>query len=157
MPRKTEWQEFNISEDTVNATQDRHLLVNEITGHSNKGMTLTRMLLKWDIYPAAYIVDSVDASAYSWGIAMISEEMFAAGVFPDPNSADQPLTGWLARGCAIVQENANTQAIHIDEDVHTQRKLMYGSPYLIINNDVALGTAFNVLSAGIVRMLYKLP
>ena len=155
--RRRQWQDNLINEDTPSVGQDNAvLLAGDID--DTKGMTLVRTILRLDVLATSPAIDNVDVQTVTMGIGMISAEALAISVFPDPNNAtDIPLSGWLWRWCGCIIENSNGGGIvRIDVDLRTQRKVMYGSPVLIINNDPQTGTAFNVRTIGLIRCLYLL-
>jgi len=155
--RRRQWQDFVITESIANAAQASEVLLDGDVDDT-KGMTLVRMIIRLDLVAATPGLDNSDLQGVALGIGMISGEAIASAVFPEPGvGVDHPLTGWLWRTRHVVGEN--NQIVHapkIDVDVRAKRKVMYGSPVLIINNDTLFGTAFTVEAIGIIRMLYLL-
>ena len=85
------------------------------------------------------------------GIGMMSSEAIVGGTFPDPEVAvDIPQTGWLWRWQGLATESPN-EVRFLDYDIRTMRKVMYGSPVLVISNDPQVGTAFTVETVGLIR------
>jgi len=149
------WGDSILTESTPTGTQDSAILTDKFADDDFKGWTLARMIVDLTVLPAALGVDSIDVSQMFMGIAMVSQEAAAGGIFPDPHAnSNDPLTGWLWKGHVAVAENAAVGPVRVFADIGTQRKLMYGNPYLIMNNVYAIGSAFTMLTRGIVRSLY---
>ena len=94
------------------------------------------------------------------GIGIASQEAFAAGSLPDPNASnDQPSRGWIYRNRMVVAQNGvGGPVVHqISRDIRSARKLDDGECYIVVDNDVDLGLAFNVQVVGLVRQLWLLP
>ncbi len=155
--RRVEWQDFVVNAAIATGAQGVEALI-VAPELQKKGYTLTRLIVTLYLRPTVYVVDSTDVQIASMGVGIISDEAVTAGAFPDPNAeADNPVTGWIWRDCGIIQENAGVQSTKVHVDIRSQRKLMYGNPYLIINNDAVSGTSFTADIQGLVRVLYKLP
>ena len=154
--RRRQWQDHLIDESTASATQDSSVLLDGDTDDT-KGMTLVRTIIRLDVMAATLAGDSTDQMAVSLGIGMMSSEAIGSQEFPDPDTAgDIPLSGWLWRSRGIVLELPQQTLWRIDLDIRSQRKVMYGSPVLVIDNNLKAGTAFTVATVGIIRTLYLL-
>ena len=121
-------------------------------------MTLTRTIIGLDL---AYTVhDSGEGSQrVTAGIAITSQEAFAASAVPDPEVAsDHPVRGWVWRASYRIFGFAADQAAvydaRIDEDIHAQRKLDNGESYVIFVNEPVEGVASVARVTGIIRQLW---
>ena len=157
MPRRRGWQDFIISESTADGTQDTQLLLGAEVDDP-KGLTVVRMVIGLSIVPAPPDVQSpLAVMRVSMGIGIISQEAALVAAYPDPNiDEDVPVTGWMWRWNGLVPEVA-TVPVRIDLDIRSQRKLMYGSPYFIMNSNLDQETAFTVNTYGLIRVLYLYP
>ncbi len=76
-------------------------------------------------------------------------------MFADPFTAiDYPLSGWLWKDYIAVPENPAAGVAMLRADIRTQRKLGYGQPIFIVDNIALLGTAFTVVTNGLIRCLF---
>ncbi len=155
MARKRIWAENVVNESTTSSGADTLDLTAGLGEIDFKGYTLVRMIIDLTLGPLVFAANSLDSQRMSLGVAMVSDEAAIAGAFPDPNTTDRPLTGWLWRAQAPVSEDPSVGNTRIMADIRTQRKLMYGVPYLTIFNDAWTGAGpFEVQTAGIFRCLF---
>ena len=156
----TLWIDTIIDEDVPSVGQNRVSLMTGVSSVQTRfdRMTLTRTIVGIDI---AYTVhDSGEGSQQmSLGIGVASQEAFAAGTLPDPNSAtDFPTRGWVWRAMYRVYGFAADQPAvfnaRVDKDVKAQRKLENGEAYIVINNDPIEGVAGVVRVIGLIRQLW---
>ena len=154
--RRRQWQDFLIDRSVVNAAQGAEVLLSGDVDDT-KGMTLVRMIIRLDVTANVLAGDSTDQQIVDMGIGMISAEGILATAYPDPDTAgDIPLTGWLWRTRGVVLELPQQAIWRIDLDMRAQRKVMYGSPVLIIDNNPGAGLTFTIQIIGLIRMLYLL-
>jgi len=154
--RRREWVTTRIAEVGGDAAQDSERLLP--VADIEKGMTLVRMVIGFDIVPDGPSVSSLNSMNVSCGVGIVSEEAIASGALPDPNtSADNPLTGWLWLWRGIVFEDIRAGHPRIDMDIRSQRKLMYGSPLFIVDYNLNSGVDFSTELIGYIRCLYLLP
>ena len=96
----------------------------------------------------------------SLGIGMVATQAEAAGIGSLPRAdvgTDKPLTGWMWRSVGVVLDDAsasNNQLWRIDEDMRSQRKVMYGAPVLLLANQPGSGDTAIISFIGIIRCLY---
>ena len=91
------------------------------------------------------------------GIGIASQDAFAAGVFPDPDTQqDEPQRGWIWRDDYLVQDSTNTlpPILRVSFDLHSQRKIDRGELYYVVDNNLVVGTAFNIRVKGLIRQLF---
>ena len=154
--RRRQWQDNIIQETTSSGTQDTDALIGGAITET-KGLTLVRLIIGINIHPVTPVDSGVDLQSVALGIGMFTAEAIAAGVLPDPNVEDeQPVTGWLWRHQTIIGEWPPA-GVRIDADIRSQRKVMYGGTQIVINNDAESGSAFSVVTTGLIRALYLLP
>ena len=121
-------------------------------------MTLLRTIIGVDV---AYTVhDSGEGSQkVSLGIAVATQEAFAAAILPDPNVAtDFPRLPWIWRSqyriWGMPAGAADVFTRRLDLDIRSQRKLDNGEAFMNGVNDNQEGVAGAVDVVGIVRMLW---
>jgi len=122
-------------------------------------MTLIRMIIGLSQYCDNPIVNSGDTMIVGSAIGMFSDEAISSSTFPNAAAQeDVALTGWMWKAQTVVTESgtANNNALRLDADIRSQRKLMYGRPVLLINNIPDIGGPFNVKTRGVIRCLYLL-
>jgi len=156
MARKTEWHDININESTPIASEDTQVLfaTEETLG---KGYTLIRMIINFTHLSTSLTSGGLNQSQLYAGIAMVSDDAVTAGAFPDPGLVDTtPMSGWLWRSHRIVGNASEKSPELVNVDVGTQRKLLYGTPYLILRCEGITG-AMTVETKGFIRVLFKLP
>ncbi len=158
MARRREWQDFIFDQDvTSGADPFTGLLRGDI--NETKGMTLIRIILDLMIVPAAPGVASQSTQKIALGIGMFPEVAIASGAsnLADPSqSEDKPLSGWMWRTHGVVGDDTEPGMpfMTIKEDIHSKRKVMYGSTGLRVRNSQLTNTAFTVTILGIIRCLY---
>ena len=121
-------------------------------------MTLLRTIIGLDV--GRVVHDSGEGSEqFSIGIAIASQEAFAAVSLSDPEtSTDFPTRGWIWRsqyrifGFAADQPTIFTR--RIDLDLRSQRKLENGEAFIIFTNTALEGTPSSAKVIGIVRQLW---
>ncbi len=160
MARRTTWVTTNLAGNTV--PSGGQFLISLATNRSvtdSRSVTIVRTLVHLQFASltgaGAYAIQSVH-----WGIGIASQEAFAAGVVPDPNTpGDQPTRGWLARGAILTAQNGvGGQVVYGDQvDIRSARKLDEGEPYLVINSNAETATTYLTLIGGHVRQLWMLP
>ena len=132
----------------------------ETLSPSTEGFTLVRTI--FDVYLAGEgIVGAVGRQVVSYGIGLVSEEAFTAGVVPDPNTnTERPTGDWVVKGrCMVTIGPAGDQQapMHCMYDLRSSRKLAGGRLTLVMNNDTVNGTAFTIRVVGQVRSLLLRP
>ena len=144
--RRRQWQDFTINMSAASGAQDSETL---LTGgiDDTKGMTIVRMIIGVHVNANTLIVGGLEKQAISMGIGMMSAEAIASSAFPDPNAqGDIPVTGWLWRWQGMITRNPEVLT-RIDMDIRAMRKVMYGSPVLVMDNDPITGVPFSVQDA----------
>jgi len=128
----------------------------------SKGMTLVRCIGKFDMKPL--VQGAVNGASGMWfGVGITSEEAFGVGptvVSSVQVEAEFPPSGWLYRSVSLVIDSVDAfdqPPVTIQWDIRAQRKLMYGVPFLRVENAEADPSGFTVLLCGIVRCLYLMP
>ena len=159
MPRRTKWEDTRVDMLPANGGQTHISLMGTVTPNESEGETLVRTIGELGLFSTtvagAYGVQRVDI-----GIGLASQEAFAAGVLPDPNTADEePRGGWLYRyQCLVAQNGTGTNIIyHCRFDIGAMRKIDGDELYIIVNNGNLLAATFTVQVTGLVRCLIKLP
>ena len=156
--RRSIWSDTIVNETTADDTQDSADLLVEYQEDESKGMTLVRLIISLNLYPNAFVGNSLNAALMSMGIGIFSREMVDLGDFPEPGVANNiPQTGWMWRDQYVVSENPQPSLVRISLDIRSQRKLMYGLPFLVIDNEDATGMGFTMRVRGVIRALYLLP
>ncbi len=121
-------------------------------------MTLLRTIIGLDL--ARTVHDSGEGSdLVACGIGVTSQEAFAAGVLPDPQTdTDFPARGWVWRAIYRVWGFASDQPAiftrRLDLDIRSMRKLDNGEAYLLVNNAALEGVSSTIRVAGLVRQLW---
>ena len=159
--RQTAWNDelFNV---TLGAgLGDEFLIFQDSADSEKRGCTMGRTIIGFDILPADPGVGS-GSQRVSLGIALASDDAFAAGALADPETqSDYPVGGWLWRWSGVVRDE--TLGVgpmvypRLDLDLRAMRKLDRTSVYMALKNDNLEGTAFTIRLAGLIRILYKLP
>ncbi len=157
--RGTTWADTIIDTVITNGSEDIRSIMGSFDPDERRGMTITRILM------CLYLIPSPNGAVVGVQLADVaignaSQEAFAAGVVPNPQTAGEfPQRGWLYR-CrhAVVDDSTpGYPSPVIREDLHAQRKIDTGEPYLVITNNTAEGVAFSIRVIGTIRMLLKLP
>ena len=161
--RGTAWDDQIILGTTITnaATTTALLLAENVADPEKRGCTVVRVIPHLYIMPATVGVVS-GVQAVSLGIGLVSDDAFAAGVFPEPNSDDDfPVSGWMYRDTFAVKDETLATGpippIELYRDLRVQRKLDRSSMCLMMINQGIEGSTFNVMLIGVVRVLYKLP
>ena len=159
--RQTSWDDQLFNFDTASGSRVDFLLVQNVSDTESRGLTLARMILGFTFLPSVPGVAS-GSQAISIGVALASDDAFAAGALPEPQvESDFPVGGWLYRSQYIVVDETLATGfplpVRIDVDLSVQRKLDRASLYCTMINDPIEGTAFNVRMIGLIRSLYRLP
>jgi len=157
MARPTGWTDSLITLQVASGAQGSQSLITEFTTADLRGATIVRLVIKLD--PMSQTVAGAWGSQlFDIGIGIVSQDAFAASVFPDPNlSTDRPVRGWMWRTRQVVTQNGiSTAIVHtLAADMRSARKIDTGELVIVANNTVHLGTAFTVECRGIVRALVK--
>jgi len=157
--RRRVWDDAIVNEDTATGTQDSTDLMPNFQESETKGFTLVRLIIGLDLTPnPPGVSTSADQMLMHLGIGVFSREMIDVVDFPEPQLSNNiPMTGWLWRATYVVAENVQVKNVRIDLDLRSQRRLMYGVPFMVMNAVLHNGVAFNVATTGMVRSLYLLP
>ena len=160
--RRRQWVDTIVDEDIPSGGLNPKQLIPAAFQDEIKGLTIVRMVFGLDIIPLVPQAGSasVDLQLAGLGVGIVSDEAVAAGALPDPLlEASEPVTGWLWRSLFIVNEAVAGTAFlrRVELDLRSQRKMMYGTPQLLIGNTAVTGVAFTLSVRGIVRMLVLQP
>ena len=159
--RATVWQDTLVGVDMATGTQALISLAGDLLPTDTAGMTLVRTIMCYTMIASAPHAVS-GWQSIDLGIGAASQEAFAAGIVPDPNTRDdQPQRGWVYRCRHEVLDELSGSALSIapvivNKDIRSMRKIENGELYLVINNSPVEGTTFNVRTRGIIRCLFKL-
>ena len=159
MARPGFWIDTRMNETIGSAAQGlESLMTNVSSTQSRRGWTMVRTIIGIDI--ARSVHDSGEGSdLVEIGIGVTSQEAFAAGVVPDPQTpTDHPTRGWVYRaGYRIWGFAADQPAIYtirVDKDIRAKRKLDNGEMYIVIDNNPLEGTAGAILVTGYIRQYW---
>ena len=159
MPRRTDWVDTILNEVPTSGGQASDSLLGGLSEQDTRGLTLIRMILAFSLtsesIAGAYGIQSIDV-----GVGVVSQEAFAAGIFPDPVTAsDKPPRGWIYRtNRAVAQNGAGSPIIQeVLADIRGARMVENGELVIIVNNSNIVGTSFTCRVRGLVRCLFKLP
>ena len=157
--RQSDWIDTLVSSTVSDGGQVINSLATGVAPVNQRGATIVRTIYELSLYSTtvagAWGLQSLDIA---WGVT--SQEAFAAGVVPDPNtSGDEPLHGWMFRTrCLVAQNGAGTQIIYVCKgDSRSQRKIETGEPFWVGNSTNRGGTGFAMSVVGIIRQLWLLP
>jgi len=156
MPRRRrQWIDTVVDEDMATTVTNAKQLIPAGFSDETKGLTIVRLILGLDLHGLIPTTTGNNRGMLSAGIGILSDEAVAGGAaIPLPgNEVQEPVTGWLWRQQYQVMENFTGGLPRIELDLRAMRKLMYGSPQLILTNTPVSGTAFTLTVRGIVRML----
>ena len=159
MPRRTRWIDALVGFQVATGGQGTQTLFPGISPDELRNGTIVRTIGLVDMYTVT-VGGAQGVQGLDMGMGVISQEAIGAGVYPDPNDADDyPVRGWLYRHrCAVAQSsNDPTPLTHCVWDVRSQRKLDTGAYYLIANSTPLNGTTFTVELFGLVRTLVLMP
>ena len=158
MARRTDWVDTTVNLAIASAGQGSATLLGAFSVHETAGYTITRLLYELDFYKSAPVNDG--HQQITWGIAMASQEAFAASVLSDPSAqGDHPERGWMVKRSHMVAQDASEMMppVHVVGEVRSQRKIDGSELFIVIDNTPRDGTAFTVEVTGIVRVLILLP
>jgi len=165
MPRRRIWKDRVVNLTLVTASDGIPIRLTGATTpdpEDSKGMTMVRCLGRLNILPLSPGTANGRTRLFV-GLGIVSEEAFVAAGASLPtldSQQEQPSSGWLLRTEVVVVDSiiaSDLAAIPLEFDIRSQRKLMYGVPYLATQN-VALGaTPFTVSVTGVVRTLFLMP
>ena len=158
--RGTTWADtvFNSSMGSGGGNQTLSL-ISTFDPDERRGMTITRILMCLYIIPDP-VGGTGGVQRMSIGVGIASQEAFAAGATPDPEDPeDFPQRGWMYRCSHAVIDNLTPgyPTPVIREDLHAQRKIDTGEPYVRFVNENIQATGFAVRIVGTIRLLLKLP
>ena len=158
--RGSTWVDTLFDTTTQDGTPDVIDLMGSISTDEARGWTLVRTLVELAIIPA--VPGAADGQqVVDLGLGVTSREAFLASAVPDPNvSGDQTTRGWVWRHrCLVLQDTAGALTPTICRgDFRSQRKLdERGNTFIHIMNQTTGGTAFSVVTIGLIRCLYLLP
>ncbi len=159
MARVTDWIDTLFQLQPTSGGQAFISLVTGAAPINMRGVTLIRTIISIGIASQS-IAGAYGVQAADLAIGVASQESFAAGSLPDPQTAtDKPPYGWVWRTRKIVAQNGagSPIVVVIDADIRGARKIQNGEVYLIVNNTAIVGTAFTMEVTGIVRLLTLLP
>jgi len=157
---RTFWSDQLFSDDVVNGGQFVLTLIPSFSAAEQRltGITLMRTIIGLDI---GYTVhDSGEGSQIvDIGMAIVSQEAFAASVISDPNIANEhPTRGWIFRARGRVFGFAASQPVvftwRLDRDIRARRKLDNGEAIVIITNNASEGAAGTIRATGLIRTLW---
>ena len=159
MPR-TVWIDYLVNADIGSGAQAAIDLGVDFTTEETRlvQMTLMRTIIRLDI---AYTVHDAGEGSQriGIGIAIESQEAFAAAVHPDPlTAADFPVRGWVYRGVwrvfGFAADQPAVDVVRVDKDIRARRKRDNGLSFIVIDNQPVEGVAATVRVLGIVRQLW---
>ena len=159
--RLTAWDDRMLNQTLADNSQDIQGLMVNVSDPEKRGCTLIRTLVHVQyLATAPGTVSGVNLVHY--GIALVSDDAFAASIVPDSESGDDfPVLGWVFRDTTtVVDETLATGPIapvDVRLDLKSARKLDRSSLVWIAKSVSREGTVFAVQQTGIVRCLYKLP
>jgi len=161
MPRRrTRWIDNLFNFTVSNGSETVQSLTAALTEQETQEMTVERMLMCYSMSTNSPGADN-GTMLMDIGVGITSQEAFAGGIVADPNTqADFPQSGWLYRCRHTVWDSIDSrdmQSPEIAKDIRARRKLARGELFLVIENNLRLGTSFQIRVSGIVRVLVKLP
>ena len=159
MPRRTRWIDALISIDVSSGGQNTQTLFPGITPDELRNGTIVRTVTSLSLTSVS-VAGAWGFQILDLGLGVISQEAIGAGIFPDPNDADDyPTRGWLYRErCGVSQNGTGASLLsYCVFDVRSQRKLDTGAYYMVVNNTPGVGTSFTTRVFGSVRTLVLMP
>lgn len=159
MPRQTDWIDTVVNLSAASGAQASVSLITGAAPINMRGVTLIRTIISIGLTSAS-IAGAYGVQVCDMAIGIASQEVFAAGVFPDPvTSTDKPPRGWVWRTRRVVTQNGIGSVVTHDimADIRGARKIENGELYLLYNNSPVAGTPFSVDASMLVRVLMKLP
>jgi len=150
--------QFEVS--VADGAQDLRSLLSTFIPTETPGMTLTRMIARF--HPTSGSVAGAWGKGHvDFGVAMVSQESFLAGVVPDPKTAtEQPVEGWVYKDRLLVTQNGVGTPVLVSEahvDLRAQRRIGRSELVLVADWTFDAGTTFVLSWTGIVRCLMLLP
>jgi len=159
MPRKTDWVDTIVGLTPAAGGQDSVTLLTGLTANEMRGATMIRTILRL-AFGSTSVAGAWGVSRIDIAIGIISQEAFAAGAFPDPNTAgDRPPRGWIWRTTVAATQNGigTPIMVQLEADIRGARKIEAGNLFILAQNTALRGTGFTATVDGICRVLYKLP
>jgi len=158
MARKAFWIDNNIDLGVVSSAQLSTSLFAGTPPINVRQTTVVRMVLDLSIFSST-VAGAFGVNYFDVGIGVASQEAFFAGVFPDPNEDERPVSGWLYRCRYVVWQNGvGTQIVReIHRDIRSGRKVYDGELFLVANNTPRVGTTASYILGGCIRVLLLLP
>ena len=157
MARARAWGDVIVN-DTIGAGQISIDLLANLTPSDN--ITVARLVGQLKFTNAETVTSGLTSQVISMGIQVVTREAFLAGVFPDPQTADEyPARGWLWRTVVPEYTDASVAAIitwsfpEVKFDMRAMRKVDRGTLALVIQKQSAIGVMHDVRMTGIVRSL----
>jgi len=149
--RRTDWDNSSIDDTALTAgTQGVTDLTAGFYVDLRKGLTVVRMIGQLQIVGAAG-----GSTEWAAGIAMVSVEAAAAGVFPDPDTDVSFPWMWWQVGFTLAMAVGENAVDKVPIDIRSQRKFRDAGDrlyFIMDNHDVG-----NTLTYGFgLRSLYKL-
>ncbi len=157
---KTFWSDTLLKDDVAITNFATRSLLSDMDKSEQRvsRITLLRTIVGFDV--AASVHDSGEGSStMDIGIGIASQEAFAAGNLPDPNTAtDYPLRGWVFRARGRVFHFASTSpqvfTWRVDRDIRSRRVLDNGEPYIKFQHTLNEGAQGVLRITGLVRCLW---
>ena len=159
MARSFRWFDNVIGFDVASGSQNLRSLMGGITLDAGRRSTIARILFSGS-WASQTVVGVWGTEVISWGIGISSQEVFAAGIVPDPETeAEFPETGWLMRDRFLIsQSSGDSPVVHNRAyDLRAQRKVGTGELYLVSTQGPIDGTSFASTFHGMCRVLVRLP
>ena len=160
MPGKMLWIDTLLNNAVGSNSQAAIDLTVQFTSEETRlaQMTLMRTVLRFDISHTVH--DSGEGSQrVAVGLGIESQEAFAAGVHPDPDTTgDFPTRGWIYRGVwrvwGFAADQAAVNVARVDLDLRSRRKLENGLSFIVVDNNAQEGVAGTIQLVGIIRQLW---
>jgi len=158
--RKTVWVTTLITESVAAGGADIAGLLGNRTIADMEGLTLTRTIGRL-YFQVAAVDGTFTLSRLDYGVGLVSQESFAAGVLPDPGvDFDKPISDWVYKDMALVTGSGDTtlplEAPMHQWDVKSRRKIGDGELFFIVDNGNVV-TGRIIIVEGIIRCLFLLP
>ncbi len=160
--RRTDWEDILMNFAVADGATNVQNLLSRQDRDETGGWTVVRMLIHLYVLPSSLSEAAVGDQRVGFGIGVAEGDAFDAAALPEPlTAADHPLRDWIWRETAYVRNTGTAGgAIHVSElraDLHSQRKVDGGVPYMVIENAGINATAFSIRVVGLIRTLYLLP
>ena len=159
MARRAVWIDTRVATSTGSAAQEILSLMVSATGLASQGLTLTRTIVSMSFFAPTAVSDGI--ATVDMGIGVVSREAFVASVVPDPDLAtDRPPRGWVYRDQRTVLAAASMStglAVHVMADVRGARRVDDGELVLILDVNAVDGTAFDIVTRGLIRCVFLMP